>query len=438
MRRFFLDIILAGVICIILLLLLRVFATATGLFYSDGSKFIYQLLQSSIVLCCITSAVYKHLWKPSVLKSKRKAAVFLLIQLSLLLVIYHFISINKNALEYYKYFTAANFISWQGKMYNKDDTLGYRMIKSNQSALVYNFLPTVPVKTDKNGFRVADSAISLTDISKPVDLLFLGCSFTFGSACRAENTFPYLVAAQRKMNYVNAAVGGYGLAQMYLQAKQLIPRLKPRYIIVQSSPWLIMRSISEFAPSRGGYLLPTPYFADRGSSFEAELPIYKSSVENLFPADDRKNYYGNFLKYYFKKGFPYFFKEQVQLFFVRCKNLLFLKRRPTKKAAEAEQVAYAEIFKIAEKHAAKVILLNLGNAPGSDKYLQLSRRGNKISVANADSVLRQALDTQSEIAYRKKYNHWGKSGKDSVFVDSHPNSLAHRLIAESVLMHIEQ
>ncbi len=437
MRRFFLDIILAVIICIILLVVLRLFANVTGFFLSDDAKFIYRFFQSIIFLFCLVSIAYKRLWGPSVVKSKKKATVFLLIQISLLVLIYHFISINKNVIEYYKYFTAANFISWQGKMYNRDDTLGYRMIKNNRSSLVYNLLQTAPVRTDKNGFRIPDSIPSLTDTDKPVDLLFLGCSFTFGSACRAENTFPYLVAAEKKMNYVNAAVGGYGLAQMYLQAMQLIPRLKPKYIIVQNSPWLISRGVSEFAPSRGGYLLPTPYFTDDGPSFRTEFPIYKSSVEGLFPAEDRKNYNGNFLKYYFKKGFPYFFKEQAQLFFVRCKNLFFLKQRPTKKAAEAEQFAYAEIFRIAEQYSAKVILLNLSNPPGSDKCLQLSR-GHNVSIANADSVLYKIPGAQSEIGYRKKFNHWAKSGKDSVLVDSHPNSFAHRLIAESVLMHIEK
>jgi hypothetical protein len=46
--------------------------------------------------------------------------------------------------------------------------------------------------------------------------------------------------------------------------------------------------------------------------------------------------------------------------------------------------------------------------------------------------------TQSDIGYQKKFNHWAKAGKDSVLVDSHPNSFAHRLIAESILIHIEK
>lgn len=322
-------------------------------------------------------------------------------------------------------------------MYAKDDTLGYRMIKNNRSSLVYNLLPTVPVRTDQEGFRIPDSIPTLTATEKSVDLLFLGCSFTFGSACKAENTFPYLIAAEKKMNYVNAAVGGYGVAQMYLQAKQLIPRFKPKYVIVQNSPWLIVRGISEFAPSRGGYLLPTPYFSDEGSSFQVESPIYHSSVERLFPAQDRKSYYGKFFKYYIEKGIPYFLREQIQIFFVRCKNILFLKKRPTRRVVEAEQFAYSEIFKIAKQYSVKVILLNLSNSPGSDKCRKLGDRGNNVVIANADSLLYQFLGTDSEIAYHKTFCHWSKSGKDSVFVDSHPNKLSHRLIAESILMHIK-
>ena len=437
MRRLFIDILLTLLICAILFFLLSLVVRGGTFLLFSFDKYLYQLLQSAILLFGILGITYKRLWSPAVFSRKPKIAIFLSSQVVLLFIIYQFLSINKRAIDYYNYFTKNNFISWYGKMYQQDDILGYKMFSDRRSSLVYNYLPPVPVRTDKQGFRIPDSLQSLTDVSKQVDILFLGCSFTFGSACRAENTFSYLVAADKNMNYLNAAVGGYGLAQMFLQAQQLIPRYKPKYVVVQNSPWLISRGITEFAPSRGGYLLPTPYFADKGISFEAELPIYYSSVELLFPSEDRKAFKGNFMKYYFTKGMPFFFNEQTKLLYARLKNILMLKKRPTKRITEAERFAYSGIFRIAEQNGAKVILLNLSNSPDSDKIKMLSALNRNVLIANADSVLYSFLGSPSSEDYRKTFNHWGKSGNDLIFVDGHPNPLAHQLIAKAILNQIK-
>lgn len=34
------------------------------------------------------------------------------------------------------------------------------------------------------------------------------------------------------------------------------------------------------------------------------------------------------------------------------------------------------------------------------------------------------------------FGHWGTKGSDSVFIDGHPNPLAHKLIATSILEHL--
>jgi hypothetical protein len=267
----------------------------------------------------------------------------------------------------------------------------------------------------------------------------LGCSFTFGSACKAEDTFPYIVARESGKNYVNAAVGGYGLAQMYLQAKQLISKYKPKYLVIQNSPWLILRGVSEFAPSRGGYMLPVPYFADRGEFFEVEKPIYKSSIGKLFPARDRRLFSGNVLSYYFQRGIPYFAQEQFYIFITRCKNFVSLKQSPTTRIDSAEFDAYREIFEQAELNQTKVILLKLGNSEGSNKTELIAKAGRNISVANADSLLYEYVKGYSPIKYRNAFGHWGttESG-DSIFVDGHPNTVSHKLIAQSIFPHLSK
>lgn len=429
----FANIAVTVLLCIFLLFLWQGFSNVTGVFIPRNRQPLYQFIQATIIVFCLVGCTYKKLWRPSFINSRIKRSGLVSFIFILLILCYHFLSIHKNAVAYYNYISSDNFISWGESMYTKDVNLGYKMIPDRRSALLYKYLQPVDVQTDKNGFRIPVSKKSLTDVSKPIDILFLGCSFTFGSACKAEDTFPYLVASEKQMNYINAAVGGYGLAQMYIQAKQLISKYKPKYLVVQNSPWLIERGVSEFAPSRGGYMLPVPYFADSANFFRAEPPIYTSSIAKLFPAEDRRIFSGNFLLYYFKKGLLYFANEQLHVFITRCKNFLFLKKMPTGKIASAEFYAYKEIFKYAELHQTKIVLLNLCNPPDSDKARKISRIGKKVSIANADSLLNNYIREYSLFNYKRAFGHWGitKSG-DSIFVDSHPNTMSHKLIAESI------
>jgi hypothetical protein len=423
-------------ICAGLLFLLQLFAAKTGLFLPLDTRHIYQILQALIILFCLYAFFYKRLWNSGLFRSPSKISGFLFSILFFLFITYHSLSVNKNILAYYRYFSSDNFISWKGRMYEHDSLLGYRMQPNNFSSLVYELKQPVPVKTDSSGFRVAHTGKQFSDVNKPVDLLFLGCSFTFGSACRAEETFPYIVAQESGMNYINAAVGGYGLAQMLIQAKQLIPKYKPRYIIIQRSPWLIERSLTEFAPSRGGYLLPTPYFVETKNEFSIGPPVYKSPINQLLPEEDRQIYKGHFLSYYFNKGISYFGNQQIQIIKTRTRNILGHKKRPTHKRHEAELFAYSEIIKLARAHDVEVILLNLNNGPISFKG-KLPVSNYSYRIANADSVLRQRMSSSDEQEYVRMFGHWGMRENDSVFIDGHPNPLAHKLIATSILMQLQ-
>lgn len=437
MKKIVIDAVLTILICAGLLFLLQLFAARTSWFFPLDKRDNYQLLQTSIILFCFYAFLYKRLWNPGLFRSPSKISVYLFSILALLFITYHSLSVNKNILAYYRYFSSDNFISWKGQMYEHDSLLGYRMQPNNFSSLVYDLKQSVPVKTDDNGFRVVHTGEQFSDVSKPIDLLFLGCSFTFGSACRAEETFPYMIAQEMKMNYINAAVGGYGLAQMLIQAKQLISKYKPRYIIIQRSPWLIKRSLTEFAPSRGGYLLPTPYFVETKNKFSVDLPAYQSPIYELLPEEDRKMYNGDFLKYYFKKGLGYFGTQQIEIIKTRVRNFIGQKKRPTDKEYEAELFAYSEIIKLAKEHAVEVILLHLNNGPISFKD-KLPIDFYSYRIANADSALRQRMSSNDEQEYIRMFGHWGMKGNDSVFIDGHPNAQAHKLIATSILVHLPE
>lgn len=436
MKKLFLDFLVGIIICLILLVALKLFATISGLFIPPQTHSIYQMLQTLIIVFGITGISYKRLWSANLFQRKIAVPIFGLVVILLFFVVYHILSIHKNTVAYYHYINSKNFIAWAGKIYTQDDTLGYKPAPGANGFLAYSNMDAVPVKINEQGFRVPVATDSLSEIRNEVDLLFLGCSFTYGSTCKAEDAFPYVVAKQKNMRYINAGAGGYGLAQMYILSQKLIAKYKPKYVIIQHSPWLIARSVTEFAPSRGGYLLPTPYFSKIKNSITLQHPAFRSTANDLEAAEDRKKYQNKFLLYYFRFGFFYFAKQQMQIVKLRVRNVLGIAKKPTSDIKKAELFAYHEMFKQAKMNGARVILLNLSSGLPSEKYKTILT-GNDIVVANADSVLYSYPGISSTEAYMKTFNHWGFNGKDSVFVDSHPNALAHRLIATSIIEKIQ-
>lgn len=435
MKKLLIDILVGITICLLLFISLSYFAKYTGLFKSDVNKTIYQTLQCFILLFCIIGIAYKRIWFVSDFKRGPSALSKIALFLFIFFTCFNFLSINKKIKAYYNSFNSDNFITWSDQVYLQDDSLGYKMKPNTNAFQIYSNMNPIPVVTNQDGFRVPGFFDTLSVLKTKTDLLFLGCSFTYGSACKAEDTFPYVVAKEKKLNYINAGVGGYGLAQMYLLSQKLIFTYKPKYVIIQYSPWLLERSVNEFAPTRGGYLLPAPYFAKKNNSLELQLPVFKSYVNTLNPLRDREIYHNDFIAYYFKKGIIYFTREQIQIILLRIKNLLSVKQRPAKEKAEVELFAYKEMFEKAKQNNSKIILCKIAGPQFSENFKTLLKEYN-VSLADAKSLLYSNLGSDSEEKYKIKYNHWGHKGNDSVFIDGHPNTLAHKIIASSILKEI--
>lgn len=437
LKKLFIDFFIGLIFCLALFILLRFFADFTGLFKSDINKFIYQLLQSFIFLFFILGITYNRIWFRSDFKKRNTAIIKIVLFLIVFVITFNVLSVNKKIKAYYNYFNSDDFISWNKQVFILDDSLGYKM-KSNTNAFqIYNKMNPIPAIINQKGFRVRNIYDSLSVLKSKTELLFLGCSFTYGSACKAEDTFPYVVASNTKLHYINAGVGGYGLAQMYLLSEKLIPSFKPKYVVIQYSPWLLERSVNEFSPTRGGYLLPAPYFSKKNNSFHLELPVFKSYANRLYPIEDRKIFQNNFFKYYFNKGLVYFSREQFQIIHLRLKNLLAIKQPPTKERNAVEWYAYKEIFEKAKQNGAKIILCKIAGESFTNSFKKLLLDYN-VSIADAKAALYKNLGSGSEEIYTKKYNHWRINGEDSIFIDGHPNALAHKIIAASIIHEIEK
>ena len=146
---------------------------------------------------------------------------------------------------------------WSRPAHRPDPDLGFAPIPGARSAHTFPIGPDIPMAYNKDGFRVP---VGATSRNRPGPrILFLGCSYTYGDACLAEETFPHKVAQAVGGTELNAGRCSYGLAQMLLLAEDLIPKHRPDLLVVQYSPWLVNRAITPYAPAWLG-TLPVPYF----------------------------------------------------------------------------------------------------------------------------------------------------------------------------------
>ncbi len=123
---------------------------------------------------------------------------------------------------------------------------------------------TIPVYYDSQSFRSSSKEIlklGANGTRKPDYILSLRFSFTSGFGVPAKSTFCHLMADELGMVPLNAGRCSYGLAEMLILVRRLIPEFKPKIVLVQYSPWLVERSQQRYGPTFYG-LLPHPYFVE--------------------------------------------------------------------------------------------------------------------------------------------------------------------------------
>jgi len=321
---------------------------------------------------------------------------------------------------------------WSGKVHEAHKVLGFVPIPNTRGSEIMPIGPAIPMRYDKNGFRIPVEETLHTEHIHPI-VLTLGCSFTYGAATHAKNTFPYLVGKYTGGSTKNAGVCSYGLSQMVIIAKELIPRHNPDYVLVQYSPWLVKRAISPFAPSFNGKV-PNPYYIEEGN-LAIHPPVFQTKVFELPINNYRKSQEGvaDFFSFLWNVGFPLFLHDDFNMTAYTLGKVLRLKTRPTKNRSAVIQHAYGEIFQVAEQNGAKLIIVVLG-----ENYhpvpVQKDLFPTDALVVDAHGELLNRLSTIDENSYQKQYSHW--RGNPPRLVDGHPNEYAHRIIAETIASQI--
>lgn len=321
---------------------------------------------------------------------------------------------------------------WRGKVHQTDAALGFAPVPDSQGAEVFPSGPEVPMRFDHEGFRipVAEPPASSPRLRPRPLVLTLGCSFTYGAANTAEETYPYLVGQSLGGTTKNAGVCSYGLAQMLIQAQRLIPSQRPDYVIVQYSPWLTERAQHPFAPTYFGQL-PVPFFYG-DSELSLHPPVFATKSEDM-PVDGyRTSPKGmlDFVSFLWHVGLPLYLYDDFNMGLYHGKRMLGLIPQPTAHGTTIEHWVYKAIAKVARAHEAKVLVVILGY---TSEPIRVAAEvfPEDVLVVDGQAALLARLPLVNDATYYQHYAHW--RGVPPQIVDTHPNAAAHRLIAEAIV-----
>lgn len=322
---------------------------------------------------------------------------------------------------------------WIGQVYEADPELGFRLVPGARGAQTFPIGPDVAASIDAEGFRVPVDALApasaraSTTRERPL-VLALGCSYTYGAGCEAQETFSYLVAQGLDGSCVNAGCPSYGMAQMLILARRLIPLYRPDYVLFQHSPWLTERSRTRFAPAMLGSLAVPCFEESPEGGVNLLPPVFRPIVFDLPVENYLRSPRGvlDFLSFELRIGIPLLVHDDAE----RC--LLRVRERPLRPARNeviAKEV-HAEVASLCADHGARLVLVAVGKScqpvPVEESVPQLG-----CIFVDAQAALCASLPDVSKEEYLLRYGRW--AGDPPVLVDAHPNPLAHSIIAQAML-----
>ena len=319
---------------------------------------------------------------------------------------------------------------WSGQVHRRDVELGFAPIAGARGAHLFPTGPDLPMRYDREGFRVPVAADDHRPRKRPL-ILALGGSFTYGDATPAEETYPYRVARALDGSALNAGVCSYGLSQMLILARRLVVEHRPDYLLVQYSPWLLRRALSPFAPSYVGKLT-NPYFYEDGDRFSLQPPVFATAVFDYPLSDYREGEpsAAEFLAFVGEVGLPLLVREHLGMISYHTRRALGVLPRPSRNYEGVLRAAYAEIAEIATEQGARVFVVLL-DAAGQPARFPGVEPNAPLKVIDAQRALVSRLRAPSRRDFLRQYGHW--RGDPPELVDQHPNSKAHAIIAEAII-----
>jgi hypothetical protein len=370
-------------------------------------------------------------WRPS-----RSTVLYVAYLAAVVLVGGYLLLVGQRSLAAYS-FLKSDHLGFRGKVHRADPELGFAAVPGADGFHVFPVGAPFPMRYDRDGFRIPASHAPDAPRRRPL-VLALGCSFTYGDGCRAEDVYPHLVAAELGGTALNAGKCAYGLSQMLLLARRLIPQYKPDYALVQFSTWLPGRGTSGFARATFGRV-PVPFLLLREDGrADVHPPVFGTRVFDLpfHEFDNKRKGAAEFARFFFRAGAPLFVHDDFNMaaYAVR-RELGQLPRADQERAQrsreELNRTIYAEIGRLAVESGTALVIVRLSH-PLEGHWQRLKELSPGALVVNAQARLDAHVPpggTRGD--YYRLFGHW--RGSPPQLIDNHPNPAAHRVIADEVV-----
>jgi hypothetical protein len=292
-------------------------------------------------------------------------------------------------------------------------------------------LGKVEVIFDSLGHKSVDDSLRVK--SDTLDMI-VGCSFSFGQFVKGEEGYPYLVTKKLDHRFMNASMGGYGLAQMQMRLDSLLPAHRFRYVFIQMSPWLSERAMSISGMFARGY--PSGhYFGETDSGIVLMPQAYKSpDYKVLGEWNARGKSYIQRIRYFLTDGYDLQVKGYVNMRIAKLKTSVGLLTAPVKDTLALEKFFYDKAISDVRKAGAIPVLVKFFWKERDFESLGGHLKG-KALIVDCD----RRLDSVSEamgVRPNDLYRLYVERGGRKIVYDNHPNEFANRLIAEEILSRI--
>lgn len=329
-------------------------------------------------------------------------------------------------------------LGFNGAVHRADAVLGFSAVPGAKGLHTFPIGPPFPMQYDDEGFRIPAWETPSRPLTRPL-VLALGCSYTYGDGCPAEKAYAWLVAERLHATSLNAGKCAYGLSQMLLLARELVPKHRPEYVLVQHSPWLVGRGLSGFARATFGKV-PVPYFT-RGKTGAVDVapPVFRARLFDLPLAryDNPRGGLEDFTSFVWNAGLPLFLHDDASMIFYGARRLAG--RVPPASPEDGEVVieAYREIRELCAAAGSRLVVVRLSHPlDSSPPLLGGLRDGGGVVVVRAQEALNRLVPEATKDAYQRRFAHW--RGSPPELVDTHPNPAAHAVIADEVVKAIER
>jgi hypothetical protein len=359
--------------------------------------------------------------------SRGKKLAFASVVVSLFLAVCYFGSCLLVSYQQYSHLKIEG-RGWRGTIHTSNPQLGYVAIPDTNGYHTFTNSPDIAMRYDRNGFRVPLDTEDATLGPRP-HILTLGCSFTYGDACAAEDTFAWRLADRMGGTALNAGKCSYSLAHMLILGREQIAKFKPDVVVVQYSPWLLDRAMTYYLPAYYGRL-PGPYFASNADGkIEVRPPVFSWYAPDFAGYRTTPRGWGDFFSFALSAAIPLKIHDDLGKFSVKVRKVLRLVPPPCKDREKITRAAYQELLDLcADQHAEMIVVVVGMDADPVEVPRALGELN--VAIARADEALVAQLSERNDAEYRRAYAHW--RGEPPQLVDSHPNARAHAVISQSV------